>query len=420
MSNLPEVKQLVGHLFRHEAGRMAAVLYRMLGTANLEVAEDIVQDTLLKAMETWSYHDLPENPQAWLYTVAKNKALDFVRSKKRHELIHSQLADVVHSGWALSASVNNLFLENEIQDSQLRMIFACCHPSLSEESQIALTLKVLCGLSTLEIAAAFLTSDETIQKRIFRAKEKLREQQIKLEVPNPEVFPLRLDSVLTILYLLFNEGYHTTNESKVRLDLCEEAMRLNYLLLQSPTLRLPKVQALIALMCLQASRFPSRQDNNGANVLLEYQDRSLWNRELINRGFLYLKEASMGKELSDYHVEASVAAVHATAKTFQETNWKQLVSLYKILYEMRPSAIIAMNKAIAVGYAENAQSAIEELLSIKGLEQNHFYHAALGNFYQQNGDKMEALKWYEKALLLVRSCNDITILKMKIDSLDNG
>ncbi len=416
MSNLPEVKQLIGHLFRHEAGRMAAVLYRMLGTANLEVAEDIVQDTLLKAMETWSYHGLPENPQAWLYTVAKNKALDFVRSKKRHELIHSQLADVVHSGWALSASVNNLFLENEIQDSQLRMIFACCHPSLSEESQIALTLKVLCGLSTLEIAAAFLTSDETIQKRIFRAKEKLREQQIKLEVPNPEVFPLRLDSVLTILYLLFNEGYHTTNESEVRLDLCEEAMRLNYLLLQSPTLRLPKVQALMALMCLQASRFPSRQHQRGG-VLLEYQDRTLWNQELIQRGYSYLEQASRGVELSDYHIEASIAAIHASAKSFEETNWQQIVSLYELLFDVKPSPIVAMNKAIAFGHAQNPEKAIQELLAIQGLNQNHFYHTALGRFYEQNNKKNEASECYQRAVSFAKSTNDLSFLQSRIKNL---
>lgn len=419
MDNLAEVKHTVGHLFRHEAGRMAAVLYRMLGTANLEVAEDIVQDTLLKAMETWRYHGLPQNPQAWLYTVAKNKALDFVRSKKRHELIHSQLADVVHSGWALSASVNNLFLENEIQDSQLRMIFACCHPSLSEESQIALTLKILCGLSTLEIASAFLTSDETIQKRIFRAKEKLREQQVKLEVPHAEALPLRLDAVLRVIYLLFNEGYYSTNnENQVRLDLCEEAVRLNYLLLKSPSLQLPKLQALMALMCLQSSRFPSRQDKDGATVLLEDQDRSLWNQQLMNRGFLYLEEASRGEELSDYHIEASIAAVHTGAKTFQETNWNQLVKLYEVLYSMKPSPIIAMNKAIAKGYAQSPEKAIQELVEINGLKENQFYHSALGNFYHLNNDNLGALKSYKTALSLALSLNDSKILKKKISNLN--
>jgi RNA polymerase sigma factor (sigma-70 family) len=410
-----EVEQLIGHLFRHEAGKMTAVLYRLLGVGNGQIAEDIVQDTLLKAMETWGFHGVPQNPQAWLYTVAKNKALDFVRSKKRHELIHSELAELHQSGWAVSASVNMLFLENEIQDSQLRMMFACCHPSISEESQIALTLKTLCGLSTLEIASAFLTSEETIQKRIFRAKEKLREQHIKLEVPPVEALPLRLDAVLRMIYLLFNEGYYSTNsENQVRLDLCEEAVRLNYLLLQSSDLRLPKVQALMALMCLQSSRFPSRHDKDGATVLLQHQDRSRWNQELMNRGFSFLEEASRGNELSDYHIEASIAAVHATAKSFEETNWLQLVTLYEVLFSMKPSPIIAMNKAIAVGYATHPERGVQELLSIQGLEQNHFYYAALGRFYQLDSKKNEALTSFQKALSLAKSTTDIDFLKSTI------
>ena len=417
MKEAKEVEHLVGHLFRHEAGKMAAVLYRLLGTTHLETAEDIVQDTLLKAMETWSFHGVPQNPQAWLYTVAKNKALDFIRSKKRHELIHSELSEVHQSGWALSASVNQLFLENEIQDSQLRMIFASCHPAIPEESQIALTLKVLCGLSTLEIASAFLTSDETIQKRISRAKEKLREQQVKLEVPNADNLPLRLDAVLRIIYLLFNEGYYSTNnESQVRLDLCEEAVRLNYLLLQSPALRLPKVHALIALMCLQSSRFPSRQDKDGATVLLEDQDRSLWNQELMNRGFSYLEEASRGDQLSDYHIEASIAAVHASAKSFEETNWQLLVKLYEVLFSMKPSPIIAMNKAIAIGYATHPERGVQELLSLKGLEENHFYYSASGRFYELHNRKNEALTSFQKALSLAKSSPDISFLKGKIGS----
>ncbi len=415
MKEPKEVNQLIGHLFRHEAGKMTAVLYRLLGVGNSQVVEDIVQDTLLKAIEAWSFRGIPQNPQAWLYTVAKNKALDFARSKKRHEIIHSELAEVHQSGWALSASVNQLFLKDEIQDSQLRMMFACCHPSISEESQIALTLKVLCGLSTIEIAAAFLTSEETIQKRIFRAKEKLRELEIKLEVPSWEALPLRLDAVLRVIYLLFNEGYYSTNgESQVRLDLCEEAVRLNYLLLQSSPLQLPNVQALMALLCLQSSRFPSRQDKDGVTVLLEFQDRSLWNNELMNRGFSYLEEASRGDQLSDYHIEASIAAVHASAKIFQETNWKELVKLYEVLFAMKPSPIIAMNKAIAIGYAGNTQLAIQELLAIKGLEENHFYQTALGNFYHRSGRTTDALTRYQKALSLCRSENDNKLLIAKI------
>ena len=414
---LPEkkVKQLVGHLFRHEAGKMAAVLTRLLGASHIDVAEDIVQDTLLKAMETWSFHGMPDQPQAWLYTVAKNKALDFIRSQKRHSLIHAELATLQNSGWALSASMNQLFLENEIQDSQLRMIFACCHPAISEESQIAMTLKILCGLSTSEIASAFLTSDETIQKRIARAKEKLRDQKIKLEVPSPEALPARLGTVLKTLYLLFNEGYYSSNnKTALREDLCEEAMRLTYLLIQHPQIKLPKVNALMALMCLQASRFPARTTSDGSTVLLEKQDRTLWNRELIQQGLTFLETAAAGNELSEYHIEASIASIHAKAFSFRETNWNQLLYLYKVLFEIKPEPIVAMNKAIALGYAHDPTDAIEELLNIKGLDDNHFYHTALGNFYQLARQKENALQSYSTALKLTRSSKDTELLQQKI------
>jgi predicted RNA polymerase sigma factor len=225
--------------------------------------------------------------------------------------------------------------------------------------------------------------------------------------------------VLRVIYLLFNEGYYSTNnENQVRLDLCEEAVRLNYLLLQLPSLQLPKVRALMALVCLQSSRFPSRQDKDGAAVLLEDQDRSLWNQELMNRGFLYLEEASRGEELSDYHIEASIAAVHTGAKTFQETNWNQLVKLYEVLYSMKPSPITAMNKAIAKGYAQSPQKAIQELVEINGLEGNQFYHSALGNFYHLNNDNLGALRSYKTALSLTLSLNDSKILKKKISNLN--
>ena len=252
MARSENVKQLAGHLFRHEAGKMAAVLTRILGSDRLEVAEDIVQDTLMKAMETWRFKGVPENPSAWLYAVAKNKALDFIRSRQRHEQIHSEIAKAFHSEWSLPSSVNQLFLESEIEDSQLRMMFAACHPSIQEESQIALILKILGGLSVREIANAFLTNEETIQKRIVRAKEKLRDEKISLEIPLPQSLSSRIDAVLKVLYLLFNEGYHPSQSDQLlREDLCEEAMRLTYLLIQNSVTRQPKVLALMSLMCLQ-------------------------------------------------------------------------------------------------------------------------------------------------------------------------
>jgi len=313
------INQLAGHLFRHEAGRMAAVLARLLGSDRLQTAEDIVQDTLVKAMETWRYNGVPDNPSAWLYRVAKNKALDFIRSRQRHDKIHSEIAKEIHSEWTLPTSVNRMFSVPEIEDSQLRMMFATCHASIPEESQIALTLKILGGLSIKEIAHAFLASEETIQKRIARAKDRLREEKINLELPPPHLLADRLDAVLKVIYLLFSEGYHPSESAvEIREDLCEEAMRLAHFLIQNPATHRPKVLALMALMCLQAARFDSRSSAEGP-ITLELQDRSRWSQRLMNEGFRLLEQASEGDELSEYHVEAAIASVHMKAASFEDT-----------------------------------------------------------------------------------------------------
>jgi len=273
---------------------MAAVLTRLLGFHALELAEDIVQDTLLQAMSTWKFKGVPENPSAWLYTVAKRKAIDTIRQQKIHEQLHSEISLLLKSEWTLSPTVNQLFLDNEIEDSQLRMIFACCHPSIPYESQIALTLKTLCGLSISEIAHSFLTNNETITKRLYRAREQIREENISLEVPVPASLPGRLDAVMHSLYLLFNEGYNSSHPDQlIRHDLCGEAMRLCLLLVNNPVTHIPKVDALLALMCFQASRSEARTYNDGAIVLLKDQDRSRWSQPLIEKGKYYLEQAAM-------------------------------------------------------------------------------------------------------------------------------
>src|SRR6187549_186574 len=247
--NQPAVSKLVDHLFRHESGKMISVLSKLLGLQNLETAQDIVQDSLLQAMNTWSFKGIPDNPSAWLYRVAKNKAIDFLRKEKRFRDISPQYSYLLGSEYTLASTVNNLFLENEIQDSQLRMMFACCHPAIAEESQVALTLKTLCGLSVNEISKAFLTTEETIAKRFYRAKEKIKTEKIELEVPQNDELSIRIDTVLKSLYLLFNEGYKSSNPDKlIREDLCEEAMRLCFILTQNSLSALPRAKALLALM----------------------------------------------------------------------------------------------------------------------------------------------------------------------------
>src|SRR6478609_6639734 len=291
---------------------MAAVLTRLLGFKNIELAEDIVQDALLKALNTWKYQGIPDNPSAWLYRTAKNKAIDVIRKQQVFKKIEGDFARELQSEWTLTPTVNQLFLKDEIEDSQLRMIFACCHPSIPYESQIALTLKTLCGLSANEIAHGFLTTEDTISKRLYRAKEKIRSENIELEAPTKGLLSQRLDAVLHTLYLLFNEGYNSSHpELLVRQDLCAEAIRLCILLTQHSRTNLPKVKALLALMCFQASRLDARLSDDGSIILLKHQNRELWNKDLIARGQDSLTAAADGEELSEYHLEAAIAACHA-------------------------------------------------------------------------------------------------------------
>jgi RNA polymerase sigma-70 factor (ECF subfamily) len=409
------LNQLVDHLFRHESGKMVSALSRLLGFQNLETSQDIVQDTLLRAMNTWSYNGIPDNPPGWLYKVAKNKAIDFLRRQKKFNEIRPQYAYLVESEYSLTPTIHNLFLENEIRDSQLRMMFACCHPSIAEESQIALALKTLCGLSVNEIARAFLTNDETISKRIYRAKEKIKAEKIELDVPGNTELPERLDAVLKSLYLLFNEGYNSSNpEMLIREDLCEEAMRLCQLLTQHSLTAYPRSKALLALMCFQASRLNARLDDKGNIILLKYQDRSKWSLPLIQKGFDYIDAAAEPFEVSTYHLEAAIASLHAAAPSFEKTDWKSIYHLYEMLYQLQPSPIVAMNKAIASSYAINKEIALDQLLNIKGLENYYLYHTSIGEIYYALDNKRAARKSYETALQLTTSQQEQQLLKNKI------
>jgi len=417
MDQNKSINQLVDHLFRHESGKMIAVLSRLLGLQNIEVAQDIVQDTLLQAMSTWSYKAIPGNPSAWLYRVAKNKAIDFLRREKRFHEISPEYKYLLESEYTLSSTVNNLFLENEIPDSQLRMIFACCHPAITEESQIALTLKTLCGLSINEIAKAFLTTEETIAKRIYRAKEKIKAEKIELEVPQNNELSSRVDAVLKSLYLLFNEGYKSSHPDKlIREDLCEEAIRLCLLITQNSLTSFPRSKALLALMCFQASRLDARLDDKNNIILLKHQDRSKWNRSLMSKGFELMEESTEPFEVSTYHLEAAIASQHATARSFEQTNWKSIYHLYEMLYQLQPNPVVAMNKAIASSYAISKQNALEELQQIKGLENHHLYYATLGEIYFDLENKIEAKKFFTKALELTSSSYEQQLLISKISS----
>ncbi|HMV10098.1 MAG TPA: sigma-70 family RNA polymerase sigma factor [Cyclobacteriaceae bacterium] len=415
----PAVNQLVSHLFRHEAGKMAAVLTRMVGLQQLNIAEDIVQDTLLQALNVWKVKGIPENPPAWLYTVAKRKAIDVVRQRTTHAHIEKELAQAFKSEWTLSPAISQLFFDHEIEDSQLRMMFACCHPAIPYESQIALILKTLCGLSISEIAHSFLTTDETITKRLYRAREKIREEGIELEIISPKTITDRQDTVHHTLYLLFSEGYNSTHPDKlIRHDLCEEAMRLCLLLTKNKLTHSSNVNALLALMCYQASRADNRLDEKGNIILLQHQDRTRWNKALIHKGNLYLDQATSGEELSEYHLEAAIAATHARATSFETTDWNKILLLYDLLSQIKSDPIIELNKAIATGYGKSAEEGLAYLKTVKGLESNSIYYAALGDFYSRLKEQKSAKASYEKAISLTKSLSEIDLLKTKIETLE--
>lgn len=417
MSSAQIIEQTVDHLFRHESGKMVAVLSKLLGLQNLETSQDIVQDALLQAMSTWGYNGLPDNPSAWLYRVAKNKAVDYLRREKKFKTISPQYSYLLQSEYTLTPTVNSFFHENEIQDSQLRMIFACCHPAIAQESQIAMALKILCGLSVGEIARAFLSSEETIAKRIYRAKEKFRSENVKLELPPGKDLPGRLDGVLRSLYLLFNEGYNSSHpDLLIREELCEEAIRLTFLLTQQGSTNLPRTKALLSLMCFQASRLKARLDDKENIILLKHQDRSTWYRPLIEKGFVFLDQAVENESpASVYHLEAGIAALHASAPSFEQTDWKAIYALYDSLYRMQQTPIVALNRGIAAAYAIDKETALAQMLSIKDLDGYYLYHTSLGEMYYELGDYSVAKNYFQKALSLTNSKQEQQLLQNKLE-----
>jgi len=420
MQEDPSNEVLVDHLFRHEAGKMIAVLTRLFGMHNLSMAEDVVQDAFLKATQTWKFKTVPDNPSAWLMQVAKNKALDILRRKNVADHYSAELSTQLQE--ATDNYVDQVFLDTEIEDSQLQLIFACCHPSLKEEDKVALTLKTVSGFGVKEIAKALLTQEETIQKRVYRAKQFIQQNNIVLEIPAGKALQQRLDTVHTVLYLIFNEGYNASKSDElIRKDICAEAMRLCLLLCEHKTVTHPASFALLALMCFQASRFESRLDKNNTIILLQQQDRSLWNHELIDRGYYYLNKSSSGENITIYHIESAIAAEHCLAKNFASTNFQRLLHLYDMLWQMKPTPVVQMNKAIVLSYSGKPKEAIELMNSIRGIElllkTQYMFNAVLGELYIKNNQPQQATDYLEKALQLTQSDAEKKLLKEKINAL---
>lgn len=412
--------QPTDHLFRREAGRMVAALTRVFGIHNLTLAEDVVQEAFCRALEVWKFKGMPENPSAWLMTTAKHCALDVLRRRRTALTYAPELGRLLDSEWTLAPVVEELFTMNAIKDDLLRMMFSCCNPRLPEESQVALVLHILCGFSVSEIAAAFISKHAAIEKRIARAKKVLAASKRLFDVTAGADFSERVPAVQRALYLLFNEGYHGASaETSVRAELCREAMRLTAVLLEHSLGRSPATYAMAALMSLHAARVPGRLDLSGHLVSLVDQDRSKWDLELISEGLAFLEISATGAELTEYHLEAAVAAVHARAESMEDTDWKTIVSLYDALMSLRPSPILALNRAVAVGLSEGPDRGLKEIGAIAGHDRivaYPFYHAALGDFELRNGRNEIAGEHFQKALALARNSVEREFLDRRVNA----
>jgi len=407
------------HLFRHEAGRMTASLTRLFGVQNFALVEDVVQDAFCRALEVWKLRGVPANPSAWLMTTARNRALDMIRRERTARTFAPEVTRLLETEWTAAAVVAEAFSGDVVLAEQLRMMFSCCHPDLAEPAQIALILNILCGFAAPEIAAAFLTGRAAIEKRIARGRRLLAGSSTLFDLSDAD-FAARLSAVHRALYLLFNEGYHgASTHGAVRAELCDEAMRLTALLREHRATRTPATFALSALMALHAARLPARIDAAGELQSLWEQDRSAWNHALIAEGQELLDRSAAGDELTAYHVEAAIAAVHAAAPTVAGTDWNAIVTLYDRLMEIAPSAVVALNRAIAIAQRDGPDQGIEAIERIADRERlgaYPFFPAALGELERRRGNVGEARTYFGQALRLARSDAERRYIERRIET----
>ncbi len=405
MQQTEEINKLLDHLFRHESGKMVSVLTRIFGPENLGLAEDVVQDSLIEAIKQWTDHGIPDNPSAWLFRVAKNKVLNIINREKYKRKYTSDVAHFLQSEWTAEPALSTLFSEQEILDDQLRMIFTCCHPAISPDSQIALALRTLCGFSISEIAKAFLTTEENVNKRLVRARKKIKEGKILFEVPHGSELENRLQTVLETIYLLFNEGYSaSTGTNLVRYEVCKEAIRLTEMIAaHSAFQNKTNVFALLALMQLNASRFKARQDADGNILTLEKQNRSLYDLELMEKGYTNLNKSAKEDFISIYHILATISFHHCSAANYQSTDWRNILALYDKLLQIDSSPIILLNRAIALSKVSGARKAIAELEKIQNaasLKSYHLFYSTKAEFYIELNHFSNAISELKKAIYL--------------------
>ena len=403
-------KELLPDLFRTEYRNIVSVLAYSFGIKHIEIAEDIVGDTFLSAAETWSLRETPENPRAWLYAVAKNKLRNYI---KRNSLFENSIVKEIISATEKADDFELDLSKKNISDSQLAMIFTVCNPVIAPESQIALALNLLCGFSVQEIADAFLTNKEVVYKRITRAKEKLKEADIKIAQPQEKEIHERLEAVLLTLYLTFSEGYYSATQNNVlRKDFCEEAMRLTYLLIENQSTSVPSAKALFALMCFHASRFDARENERGEIVLYHEQDDSRWDQDLIKKGTYFLNMSSEGWQITRFHLEAGIAYWH-TQKEDTPEKWRQIVDLYNQLLVLEYSPIAALNRTYAISKLDGKRVAIKEAEKLN-LAESPYYHSLLGDLYS-GIDNAKALDHFEMALTMTHSSATQAMIRKSIE-----
>ncbi|HXB28816.1 MAG TPA: DUF6596 domain-containing protein [Puia sp.] len=406
---------VIPHLFRMEYRKIVAVLSKRFGFEQIEIAEDITSDTFLTATQTWGMNGLPENPVAWLYNVAKNKAKNHLQ---RNAVFENKIAPELKYREFISLDPDIDLSPKNINDSQLQMMFAICHPSISSEAQIGLSLRILCGFGIEEIADAFLTNKETINKRLFRAKEKLRAEKIDIELPATTQMDSRLEAVLATIYLLFNEGYYSVSQNKtIRKELCFEAMRLCKMLVENETTNNPSANALLSLMCFHASRFEARFNKNGETVLYDEQDTGLWNPEMISQGGYYLNRSANGDKISKYHLEAGIA-YWSTQKPDTKEKWENVLQLYNRLLQIQYSPIAALNRTYALSKANSKEEAILEAEKLNLIE-NPFYFGLLGELWLDIDNK-KSIENFKKALVLTKTETGRLTIQAKLAKISEG
>ncbi|MEM7163548.1 MAG: sigma-70 family RNA polymerase sigma factor [Bacteroidota bacterium] len=394
-------QQLIDHLFRHQFGKMVSILTQIFGLNHLELVEDAVQDTFIAALKTWKFK-IPEDPEAWLTKAAKNRAIDLFRQMNK-----SKIREVKFSQESIEKEINDYFLDHEIADSQLRMIFTACHPDLQAQEQIAFALKSIAGFSMREIAGALLTKEESVKKRLSRARQRIKTQNIQFKFPEKNEIKSRLARVNEVIYLIFNEGFHSGRKDVlIRKELCGEALRLCRLILEKETLRNDDSYALLALMCFHSSRLDSRVNENNEFVNLENQDRTKWYKPLIDLGQRAFEKSNHSKKLSTYQIEAAIAMEHVTASEFKHTNWETISSLYYALNKIHPNKFNLLNLSISLLMENKIEESKKVLAGIeeKDLEQRaYLYHSTWAEYHMKNQEFYKAAESLDKAISLVKN-----------------